>query len=245
MSLVIAIKDQDRWIFGSDKQTSFGNRKGHNATKVWQVKGYKNCCMGGVGYARANQIMQYCTGILDKNYFEDNDVLDEEYAVVALGPTIYATLAASGFQDLDLDPTENPFNFKRIPNEFLFAYKDKCYRIGTDLTVEEVDDFVAIGSGEDIAKGVLYATPDKNPFERIALAIEAASEFTIYVDDSIEVALTDEKEEDELNFYKAVGVDLVKALEEEVPIQEEKPSKKAKEQTKEKKPKKKKEKPEI
>ena len=76
--------------------------------------------------------------------------------------------------------------------------------IGQDLCVEEIDDYIAIGSGSDIARGVLYATKDKNPFERIAMAIDAAASYSTTVDDYIDVEVTVEKENDEEDFNNAM-----------------------------------------
>lgn len=65
---------------------------------------------------------------------------------------------------------------------FFFAFKDKLYVIGRDRSVIEVDDYVAIGSGEDQAIGSLLSTEGDNPKERIVKAIKASAASDIYVD---------------------------------------------------------------
>lgn len=234
MSLVIAIKDKDRIILGADKQGSQGNRKDHSATKVWEVKGYDNCVMGGVGYARANQIIQYCQGLLDKNSFDDKDGIDEEFVVSLLAPTIQKTLELYGVS-LEGSDSETGVTIKGMTNTFIFAYKDRAFVINPDLCVTEITDYAAIGSGAETARGSLYSSKDKDPFQRIVEAIEAASLETMFVDDSVEICLTKEYPEDEKMYNDATGLtELIEAM--------EKAEKEAKKQSRKEAKKKKKEK---
>lgn len=205
MSLVIAIKDKDRIILGADKQGSIGNTKDHSATKVWEVKGFDNCAMGGVGYARGNQIMQYISGIIDKNLFDENEGLDEEFVVSMLAPTIQATLEKYGITANGEDEV-NGISIKAMANTFIFAYKDRAFVIGRDLYVSEITDYAAIGSGAETARGSLYSSKDKDPFQRIVEAIEAAALETMFVDDSVEIVVTKEYPEDEKLYMNAVGL---------------------------------------
>lgn len=204
MSLVVVIKDKDRIVMGADKQGTMGDSKSHTATKVWPVKGYEGLLMGGVGMCRANQLMQYISCLIDRNDFENGEVdLTEEYVAMILAPTIQRTLAAHGISITGGE--EDGMQFPGLPNAYVVAYKDKAWLIGQDLTVEEIDDYLAIGSGSAYAKGVLFATADKDPFERIAMSIEAASMEICSVDDCVEVLTTEEREGDEEAFNQACG----------------------------------------
>ena len=49
LSLVIAIKDKDRIVFGADKQISGAGSKSHNTIKIWDVPELPGAIMGGVG----------------------------------------------------------------------------------------------------------------------------------------------------------------------------------------------------
>lgn len=87
----------------------------------------------------------------------------------------------------------------------------------------EINDYFTIGSGSDVAKGVLYATQDsKNPFERIVTAIQAAADSTLYVDEDVNILATEMKKTDTKLIAKALGLDL-KALEQKE-ITEENPA---------------------
>jgi hypothetical protein len=97
-----------------------------------------------------------------------------------------------------------------MPNAFIFAYKDRAWTIWHDLSVSEIEDYFAIGSGSDVARGVLYATPEKNPFDRIVTSIEAAAESTLYVDNGIDLLATGAYDEDLTNMAVALGLPLPK-----------------------------------
>ena len=68
-----------------------------------------------------------------------------------------------------------------ISSEFVLAYKDKVFDIAPDGTVEEVDDYIAIGSGADAALGSLKHTADEPVYDRLIKALDAAAESNLYV----------------------------------------------------------------
>ena len=80
--------------------------------------------------------------------------------------------------------------------------------IWNDLSVTEIDDYFAIGSGADVARGALFTTADKNPFERAVMCIDAAAESTLFVDDGIDILVTEEHKDDEKLLAKALGIEL-------------------------------------
>lgn len=199
MSLVIAIKDKDRIVLGADKQASTGSSKDHTNTKIWRVDELPGAIMGGVGSARASQIIQYAQ-VIDKNHIGP---INTEFVICALVPTIAATLKANG-----ISTTTEDADCTMIPNVFIFAYENNAWVIWHDLSVVEIADYFAIGSGADVARGALFATKDKNPFERIVTCIDAAAESTLFVDDGIDLLATQEKQKDFKQITKALGLDL-------------------------------------
>lgn len=223
MSLVIAIKDKDRIVLGADKQVSTGGSKEHTSTKIWEVEELPGAIMGSVGSARASQIIQYAS-VIDKNMIGKE--VNTDFIICSLAPTIAGGLKANGIntevKDDDL--------CTMMPNSFIFAYKDKAWLIWNDLSVSELTEYFAIGSGSDVAKGALFATKKHNPFERIVTAIDAAAESTLFVDDGIDLLATDYKETDKALIAKALGFEIE---EEEKKI--EKAEKKKKSSTKAKK----------
>ena len=180
MSLVIAIKDKDRIVLGADKQASAGGSKDHTNTKIWPVEGLKGAVMGSVGSARVSQIIQY-SKIIDKNLIDDS--ISTDYIICALVPAIAASLKSHG---IVLDPASGD-TCPLMPNAFLFAYKNRAWMIWNDMSVSELEDYLAIGSGAEVARGALFATPEKNPFDRIVTSIDAAAMTTLFVDNDIDL----------------------------------------------------------
>ena len=206
MSLVIAIRDKDRIVLGADKQVSTGGSKEHTSTKIWPVAELPGAIMGGVGSARASQIIQYA--IIDKNLI-DKDI-DTDFIICSLAPTIAAGLKANG---INIEVKDDDV-CTMLPNAFIFAYKDRAWMIWNDLSVSELEEYFAIGSGSDVAKGALFATKKQNPFERIVTAIDAASESTLFVDNGIDLLVTGEHDGDELKIANALGFEIEEVKEE-------------------------------
>src|SRR5262249_25546320 len=62
---------------------------------------------------------------------------------------------------------------------FLVGVAGRPFRSGSDYQVgESVDAYDAVGSGDDLALGALYATSDRRPKERIRIALSAAERFS-------------------------------------------------------------------
>ena len=201
MSLVIGIKDKDRIVLGADKQVSTGDSKEHTSTKIWPVSELPGAIMGSVGSARASQIIQY-SNIIDKNMFDGE--ISTDFIICSLAPTIAGGLKQNG---INLDTKEDAV-CEMMPNSFIFAYKDRAWLIWNDLSVTELDSYLAIGSGSDVAKGALFATKNKNPFERIVTAIDAAAESTLFVDDGIDLLATAAHKDDEKQAAIALGIEI-------------------------------------
>lgn len=207
MSLVIAYKQNNRFILGADKQASCGyNKKVHTATKIWKafINDTDYYCMGAVGSARGAQIMANVQGLMDGVSFA-NKTLPDAFINITLPRSIYETLKNNGL-DLAVESDEDGKSLY-LPCAFFFAYKDRCWYIGQDLTVEEVETYMAMGSGEECAAGsidtsVMYK--EKNPFRIITTAIDIAAERTLYVDHEIDFVTTEDKSTDLLNQLEAI-----------------------------------------
>jgi len=58
---------------------------------------------------------------------------------------------------------------------FLVGYKGQLFEVDADYQVgRPLDGFTAVGCGQDIARGALYATPQLRGEERVVLALRAA-----------------------------------------------------------------------
>ena len=201
MSVIVAIKDKGRFVIGSDSQATIkSSSKDHNTVKIWPVKGLPGAILGSVGSCRASQIIQYYN-IIDKNYLYED--LDAEYVVTVLIPAIVNTLNKNGIKT-DFENADATY----LPNSYIFAYRDKAWIILNDLSIMEIEDFYAIGSGREVANGVLFATKNNsNPFDRIVTAITAAADMTLYVDESINILTTGTCKDDTKRIAKAFKID--------------------------------------
>ena len=136
--------------------------------------GADNCLIGHVGNLRDANVVRLMSGLVtDYNIYKNH--IDYEFVVKKVVPDV-------------VDELKNYGNVKDekfvdfLDSSFLFAYKDQLYVIGRDRSVIEVDDYVAIGSGEDQAIGSLLSTEGDSPRERIVKAIKASAAADIYVD---------------------------------------------------------------
>lgn len=221
MSLVLVVKDKDRYVLGADKQSSIAGTADHNCVKIWRVSDFPEAVMGGVGSARASQIIQYAP-LIDKNEIHGEGI-DTAFIVNVLVPAIAGTLKHNG---VSCDIPEGG-SLAVNPNSFLFAVGDKAWMIGHDFSVSEVGDYLAIGSGADIATGALFATPDKNPFERIVTCIDAAAENTLYVDHGVDLLATKMYPRDKDQILEALNPELAEVVKAEAKAKREKEKKTA------------------
>lgn len=179
MSVVVAIKENGVTYMAADTQVSFGDSKRHlksdSLQKVWAVADIPNCIMGGVGLARDLNLIRYCTSEL----IPEASVLKNEINV----GTIMLNTVPAIFESIRTYTQLVTGCDKDIPisSEFLLAYKDKIFDIAPDGTVEEVEDYIAIGSGADAALGSLKHTVDEPIYDRLIKALDAASESNLYV----------------------------------------------------------------
>jgi ATP-dependent protease HslVU (ClpYQ) peptidase subunit len=64
---------------------------------------------------------------------------------------------------------------KEVGGIFLVGYRGHLFHIESDYQVgEAMDGYMAVGSGDEVARGALYATQKLPPMVRLRLALEAA-----------------------------------------------------------------------
>lgn len=198
MTCTIAIIENGVTYVGSDSLGSDGYMQSvRNDIKLYKAVNNDNFIIGFSGSYRAGQIIQYnqrifpdqisskkefinniSSKIIKRDLFKEPNV-NHSYMVNAIIPKIQAELNAAGGEQL-FNGTE-----KYTPGTFIIAYKDKIYEIDYDYQVAiPSHGFTAIGSGEAVAKGVLYAiqnVSNYSPEEKLIIALQAASEFTVGV----------------------------------------------------------------
>ena len=62
--------------------------------------------------------------------------------------------------------------------EFMVGFHGRIFVVEEDFQVaESADDFMAVGQGSQEALGVMYATPDMEPVQRLLLAMSASERY--------------------------------------------------------------------
>jgi ATP-dependent protease HslVU (ClpYQ) peptidase subunit len=77
---------------------------------------------------------------------------------------------------------DNEFNEENAGGQFLIGYKNNLYLIESTFHVLKTTyNYNAIGAGAYMALGSLFSTTDKEPLDRVQLALEAAAAFSTVV----------------------------------------------------------------
>ena len=205
MSVVIAIKENGVTYMAADTQVSFGDSKRHlksdSLQKIWAVVDIPHCIMGGVGLARDLNLIRYCTSELIpeasvlKNEINVGTIMLNTVPVIFESIRNYTQLVTGCDKDIP------------ISSEFVLAYKDKVFDIAPDGTVEEIEDYIAIGSGADAALGSLKHTIDEPVYDRLIKALDAAAESNLYVSEPYVVIDTKDMELMDLIFDEEENID--------------------------------------
>lgn len=190
MSVVVAIKEGNKVYIGTDSQVTKGGTrttlKNPNNYKVWRVDGAPHCLMAHVGAFRDSNIVRCMDRLVtDYNIFREH--IGYEFVVKKVVPDIVEELKKFGM-------LKDEKYIDGLNSEFIFAYQDQLFLIGFDKSVIEINDYVAMGSGEDQAIGSLLSTEGENPRERIVKAIKASAAADIYVDYPIILTDTEDGE---------------------------------------------------
>lgn len=185
MSVVVAVKDGDRFCLGADAQVSGYNqkrfgKKNNKPFKIWNVLNADGAIMGGVGDLRDLQLLRYCEHLLDELSVLKGEI-DTKYMVNKLASKIHEVLS-------------NGHSIKGdamcMNSMFILAFKDRAWVINENFSVLEVDEYDVIGSGAEVALGVLNTTSDEPVEGRITQAIQAAADNTLYVGGDIDTLHT-------------------------------------------------------
>lgn len=179
MSVVVAIKENGIVYMAADTQITIGDSKRHLKTdslqKIWAIQDIPHSLMGGVGLARDLNLIRYCTSelipearVLDGN-IDVGTIMLNTVPVVFESIRNYTKLVTGSENDIP------------IVSEFIIACGDKMFDISADGTVEEVLDYIAIGSGADVAMGSLKNSEGYSVYDRLIMALEAAADNNLYV----------------------------------------------------------------
>jgi 20S proteasome alpha/beta subunit len=147
MSIVIGIKYKDGVIVGADKQSTWGNIKEENSTKIYKSK-YSNTALGVVGYLRDDNILATIDEIIDFEDIFNKTSIDLKYVVSKVVPKLFNIYKNNN--RVILDKGIESFN-----SLFAFCTNEKMFVIDSEGAVIENKKYIAIGCGQDLVIGYL------------------------------------------------------------------------------------------
>ena len=167
MSVLVAIKDKKRIVVGVDVRMSGGSSyvdSFNRRPKALHIDNKKDIIVGGVGNIALVDFFKEM--IIDYSKASDVYEIDRSLIVRYIVPELLCYV-----KDYSLYDNSN----KYFDGALFLAIRDKAYTIQGNYTVEEIDEYTAIGSGIDAAYGSLYTTKKftLSPEQRIKIAIEA------------------------------------------------------------------------
>ncbi len=156
MSVIIAIKDNDRFVVGCDTRVS--------SNKLY-FDDYNMCPKAF--HINENTIVacagSTCLANIVGSHLEEMDNISRETIISELLPNLSKELRGTPYIDNDY-----------LDGELMIAHKDKCFIVASNYNVLDVQDYGAIGSGGVTALSSLYTTEKQgySPEARILIAIE-------------------------------------------------------------------------
>lgn len=167
MTVIVGVKSKGKVYIGSDSAITYGNLC--EILVKPKVFRHGKILMGFSGFYRDIQLAR--VGLKPPKDTTDDP---ETYLVTQFIPKLKKQLKTKEDEEIRED-------FGGI-----IAYKKHLFHLDSVFSVSEVNnDFVAEGSGGEIARGVLIATRSLPPEKRIKLAIEAACKYDIYCKEPI------------------------------------------------------------
>lgn len=156
MSVVIGLKYKNAVWLACDKQITTGRDKTFlsNHHKIIQVPERPGVLVGSVGLLRGINLLETNNSYIDELCYLREEI-NYDYMVNTFPLLIHDLFKNQGLIDSDTKILD-------IKNEFLVGVDDSLYVVGFDGSVQEVEDFAALGSGDRLAIGSLASLYDSN-----------------------------------------------------------------------------------
>ncbi len=167
MTCIVGLKHEGKVYMGADSAIVAG----WVISEIANPKIFKkeNMLIGYTSTYRMGQILEHWF------YPPKNEgYTDYEYMVLFVVEEIRSLFSKFGYSEIDNNVEKGGF--------FIIGYRGELYKIQDDYSViQHTDDYIATGSGEEIALGALYAGADFPPKMRISQSLEAAAKHSASV----------------------------------------------------------------
>ena len=143
MSVVIAIKKNDRIYMAADTQTSCGDRK---VTYYNEDNRKIHCFENGILLGHTGSVHNWQILCAHPEYFtvpEDGE-MNKKYVVHSIIPKIFKCYRDNNMCEKEENAPD------RIGDSYLLAYKDKMFLIESAFDVKVIEHYAEIGSGGDL-----------------------------------------------------------------------------------------------
>jgi len=187
MSVVVAVRDEDKIWLATDSQVTSGWTKSlissQHSFKIFKMP--HNLNIGGVGSLRDLNIISTS----DIEFISENAILKNDINFKSIVrdtvPKLFTELAKFG-------RVEKEFEMLYLASHFILAHGIDCYMICGDGAVMELNDMFAIGSGADVAESAYTVLRDVelSPKEMAVRAVMSSCERDLFVDYPIIVTNT-------------------------------------------------------
>lgn len=164
MTCIVGIVDNGKVIIGGDS----AGVSGYLTTLRADAKVFRNgsFLIGFTSSFRMGQLLRYTFHPPERP--TDMDIF--EYMVKMFVESVRECLKNGGYTRKEYEQESG--------GVFLIGYEGRLFIIDSDFQVSEsITEYAAVGSGNEIALGVLYATNKETPRSRIEMALKAAEYF--------------------------------------------------------------------
>lgn len=166
MSVIVAVKENGVVYMGADSQTTTGRRKrsGLNETS-FKITRLKNGML--VGFCGRVAAKQAILSMDDVFVLDKEGGLNKKHIVKEIVPKLVDKMQLIGDEDSGV-----------LDVSILLAYKDKLYRITSDLDVLNLNECGRSGAGADFTNWYLFGEKNLSIRERILKALVASAKRT-------------------------------------------------------------------
>lgn len=181
MTILVAVKKNDRVFLGADRITTFGNEYFTDLVDGSKIIKLKHAYFATSGYTLLDNIIEHL-------HVSKHKMMDNTFRTRAEVFSFFLELYAELKKSYTLVDTGKD-TYAAIYNVFLIVTPQAIYGVSNNLSVHEYDRYAAHGAGADYALGCLYGIYDTidDGFELARLALEAACHFSIYCKEPLDI----------------------------------------------------------
>lgn len=167
MTCIVGLRQNDRIYLASDSQTTWGYTKHDSGSKIIKKGELSIAFCGQCSVAHTLEHRLVCPDV------PEND--EDKWLHVLLPDAMRKAL-----QEVNLYKNDN--NEIVSGADFIVGWRDHLATISTDFYVAPVlRDYVALGTGGEVAVGALYASEGRNAHKRLETAVNAAQLWSVGV----------------------------------------------------------------